>query len=93
MLDNYVPTFICTVLYLFIVWIGPKYMQNRQPISCRGILLVYNLGLTLLSLYMFYEVRSLNIDNYWTTFTVNCMLINVIEVDLYSNLSLIKMDV
>lgn len=31
-------------------------MQNKQPFSCRGILVVYNLGLTLLSLYMFYEV-------------------------------------
>ncbi|XP_068137463.1 very long chain fatty acid elongase 5 isoform X1 [Hyperolius riggenbachi] len=56
MLDNYIPTFVCTALYLFIVWIGPKYMQNRQPASCRGILVVYNLGLTLLSLYMFYEL-------------------------------------
>lgn len=31
-------------------------MRNKQPFSCRGILVVYNLGLTLLSLYMFYEV-------------------------------------
>ncbi|XP_072264546.1 very long chain fatty acid elongase 5 [Pyxicephalus adspersus] len=56
LLDNYIPTFICTILYLFIVWIGPKYMKNRQPVSFRGILVVYNIGLTLLSLYMFYEL-------------------------------------
>ncbi|XP_063772773.1 very long chain fatty acid elongase 5 isoform X2 [Pseudophryne corroboree] len=56
LMDNYIPTFISTFLYLFIVWIGPKYMQNRQPVSCRGILVVYNTGLTLLSLYMFYEL-------------------------------------
>nr|XP_060471740.1 elongation of very long chain fatty acids protein 5 isoform X3 [Panthera onca] len=56
LLDNYIPTFICSVIYLLIVWLGPKYMKNRQPFSCRGILVVYNLGLTLLSLYMFCEI-------------------------------------
>lgn len=56
LLDNYSPTFVLTVMYLLIVWIGPKYMRNRQPYSCRGLLLLYNLGLTLLSFYMFYEL-------------------------------------
>ncbi|KAI5140568.1 elongation of very long chain fatty acids protein 5 [Manis pentadactyla] len=56
LMDNYIPTFICSIIYLLIVWLGPKYMKNRQPFSCRGILVVYNLGLTLLSLYMFYEL-------------------------------------
>uniref|UniRef100_A0A2K5SI07 Elongation of very long chain fatty acids protein n=1 Tax=Cebus imitator TaxID=2715852 RepID=A0A2K5SI07_CEBIM len=56
LLDNYIPTFICSVIYLLIVWLGPKYMRNKQPFSCRGILVVYNLGLTLLSLYMFCEL-------------------------------------
>ncbi|NXA54069.1 ELOV5 protein, partial [Nothocercus julius] len=56
LLENYSPTFIFSVLYLLIVWLGPKYMRNKQPFSCRGILVVYNLGLTLLSLYMFYEL-------------------------------------
>ncbi|XP_012296960.1 very long chain fatty acid elongase 5 isoform X1 [Aotus nancymaae] len=56
LLDNYIPTFICSVIYLLVVWLGPKYMRNKQPFSCRGILVVYNLGLTLLSLYMFCEL-------------------------------------
>lgn len=58
LLDNYVPTLVCSILYLLIVWLGPKYMKTRQPFSCRGILVVYNLGLTLLSLYMFFEVSQ-----------------------------------
>lgn len=58
LLDNYPPTFALTVFYLLIVWMGPKYMKNRQPFSCRGLLVVYNLGLTFLSLYMFYELVS-----------------------------------
>uniref|UniRef100_A0AAQ4QAG2 Elongation of very long chain fatty acids protein n=1 Tax=Gasterosteus aculeatus aculeatus TaxID=481459 RepID=A0AAQ4QAG2_GASAC len=59
LLDNYPPTFALTVMYLLIVWIGPKYMKHRQPCSCRGLLVLYNLGLTLLSFYMFYEVNGL----------------------------------
>ncbi|XP_064173120.1 elongation of very long chain fatty acids protein 5 [Anguilla rostrata] len=56
LLDDYPATFALTVAYLLIVWMGPKYMKNRQPFSCRGLLVVYNLGLTLLSLYMFCEL-------------------------------------
>uniref|UniRef100_A0A673B718 Elongation of very long chain fatty acids protein n=1 Tax=Sphaeramia orbicularis TaxID=375764 RepID=A0A673B718_9TELE len=58
LLDNYPPTFALTVMYLLIVWMGPKYMKHRQPYSCRGLLVLYNLGLTLLSFYMFYEVNT-----------------------------------
>ncbi|XP_029305587.1 very long chain fatty acid elongase 5 [Cottoperca gobio] len=56
LLDNYPPTFALTVMYLLIVWMGPKYMKHRQPYSSRGLLVLYNLGLTLLSFYMFYEL-------------------------------------
>nr|UJI64959.1 fatty acid elongase 5 [Clupeichthys perakensis] len=58
LMDNYLPTFALTVVYLLILWLGPRYMKNRQPMSCRGLLVVYNLGLTLLSFYMFYELVS-----------------------------------
>uniref|UniRef100_A0A8C7CFK3 Elongation of very long chain fatty acids protein n=1 Tax=Oncorhynchus kisutch TaxID=8019 RepID=A0A8C7CFK3_ONCKI len=57
LLDNYPPTFALTVMYLLIVCMGPKYMRHRHPVSCRGLLLVYNLGLTILP-YMFYEMVS-----------------------------------
>ncbi|KAG2467050.1 ELOV5 protein, partial [Polypterus senegalus] len=56
LLDNYFPTFILSCFYFFVVWIGPKYMHNRQAFSCRTLLVLYNLGLTLLSLYMFIEL-------------------------------------
>lgn len=46
-------------MYLLIVWLGPKYMKHRQPYSSRGLLVLYNLGLTLLSFYMVYEVNRL----------------------------------
>ncbi|XP_048863261.1 elongation of very long chain fatty acids protein 5 [Brienomyrus brachyistius] len=56
LLDHYLPTFSLTLLYLLIVWTGPRYMKNRQPLSYRGVMVAYNLGLTLLSFYMFYEL-------------------------------------
>uniref|UniRef100_A0A3B3T4E5 Elongation of very long chain fatty acids protein 5 n=2 Tax=Paramormyrops kingsleyae TaxID=1676925 RepID=A0A3B3T4E5_9TELE len=56
LLDHYIPTFSLTLLYLLIVWTGPRYMKNRQPLSYRGVMVAYNLGLTLLSFYMFYEL-------------------------------------
>lgn len=71
LLDNYIPTFVCSVIYLLIVWLGPKYMKNKQPFSCRRILVVYNIGLTLLSLYMFYEVgQSLTRASFLCAFLV-----------------------
>uniref|UniRef100_A0AAY4C2Q1 Elongation of very long chain fatty acids protein n=1 Tax=Denticeps clupeoides TaxID=299321 RepID=A0AAY4C2Q1_9TELE len=52
-------------------WMGPRAFRRAssvrgtreqksflQPLSLRGIMVVYNLGLTLLSLYMFCEVRE-----------------------------------
>ena len=48
-------------MYLLIVWLGPKYMRHRQPVSCQGLLVLYNLALTLLSFYMFYEVGRLHL--------------------------------
>uniref|UniRef100_A0A3Q3WQG1 Elongation of very long chain fatty acids protein n=1 Tax=Mola mola TaxID=94237 RepID=A0A3Q3WQG1_MOLML len=56
LLDSYPPTLALTVMYLLVVWMGPKYMKPRQPYSCRGVMMLYNLGLTLLSFYMFYEL-------------------------------------
>lgn len=58
LLDNYLPTFALTIMYLLIVWMGPKYMKNRQPYSCRGAMVLYNLGVTCLSFYMFYELAT-----------------------------------
>lgn len=45
-------------------------MRNKQPFSCRGILVVYNLGLTLLSLYMFYEVG----ERVWAGVILHCLV-------------------
>lgn len=57
LLDGYLPTLALTLGYLLIVWLGPKWMKPRQPYSCRGAMMLYNLGITILSLGMFSEVN------------------------------------
>ncbi|XP_065441029.1 very long chain fatty acid elongase 2 isoform X2 [Chrysemys picta bellii] len=58
LLDSYLPTFFLTVVYLLSIWLGTKFMKNRPAFSLRGHLIVYNLGVTVLSLYMLIEVAK-----------------------------------
>lgn len=58
MLDSYLPTFSLTVIYLLSIWLGNKCMKNRPALSLRSILTLYNLGITLLSMYMLVEVSA-----------------------------------
>ena len=44
-------------VYLLLVVAGPRLMSNREALSLAGPLTAYNLGLVVLSGYMFYEVR------------------------------------
>ncbi|XP_060019933.1 elongation of very long chain fatty acids protein 2 [Lagenorhynchus albirostris] len=56
LLDSYLPTFSLTVLYLLSIWLGNRYMRSRPALSLRGVLTLYNLGITLLSAYMLAEL-------------------------------------
>ncbi|KGL77091.1 Elongation of very long chain fatty acids protein 2, partial [Tinamus guttatus] len=56
LLDSYLPTFFLTGAYLLSIWLGNRFMKNRPAFSLRALLVVYNLGITLLSLYMFIEL-------------------------------------
>ncbi|KFV13532.1 Elongation of very long chain fatty acids protein 2, partial [Pterocles gutturalis] len=56
LLDSYLPTFFLTGAYLLCIWLGNKLMKDRPPFSLRALLIVYNLGITLLSLYMLIEL-------------------------------------
>ncbi|XP_051539021.1 elongation of very long chain fatty acids protein 2-like isoform X1 [Myxocyprinus asiaticus] len=58
LLDSYTPTFFLTLVYLLIVYLGPKYMRNRPAYSLKNILLLYNFSLTMLSFYMLVELIS-----------------------------------
>lgn len=50
------PTIALVAMYLFIVKVGPKIMENRKAYSLREVLIVYNFALVLLSAWMVYEV-------------------------------------
>lgn len=56
MLDSYLPTLSLTVLYLLLIRLGNRCMRSRPALSLRGVLTLYNLGITLLSAYMLAEV-------------------------------------
>ena len=50
------PMLALTVLYLVVVNQGQKFMADKQPLSLKPLLIVYNFLLVLLSAYMFWEV-------------------------------------
>ena len=55
------PTISLVAIYLFIVKVGPKVMENRKAYSLREVLIVYNFALVLLSGWMVYEVSTIQI--------------------------------
>lgn len=52
-----VPVALIFLLYLCVVWLGPRLMKHRQPVDLRLVLIVYNFAMVGLSAYMFHEVR------------------------------------
>ncbi|XP_077995103.1 very long chain fatty acid elongase 4-like [Glandiceps talaboti] len=48
-------TYGLAALYLFIVWKGPKFMENRKPFELRKFMIGYNAVLVMISTYIFSE--------------------------------------
>ena len=46
---------ICTIYFIFVAN-GKRIMKNREAMDLRGVLIVYNFSLVLLSMYLVYEV-------------------------------------
>lgn len=59
--------FLCilTVYAVFVLYIGPKWMQNRKPFSLKKIMLFYNLSMTLINAYFFLRML-MNFDETWS---------------------------
>lgn len=53
-----VPVSLIFLVYLCVVWVGPRLMKHRQPVDLRVVLIVYNFAMVGLSAYMFHEVCS-----------------------------------
>ncbi|KAK2835649.1 hypothetical protein Q5P01_016133 [Channa striata] len=43
------------LVYLSLVWAGPRLMKHRQPVDLKVVLIVYNFAMVGVSAYMFYE--------------------------------------
>ncbi|KAJ8958334.1 hypothetical protein NQ318_017480 [Aromia moschata] len=52
MVDSPAPTIFYTLLYLFIVWVGPKLMARRKPFRLTWLLIPYNLSMAVLNAYI-----------------------------------------
>ncbi|GFS15800.1 elongation of very long chain fatty acids protein [Elysia marginata] len=55
LIESPVPTVVTVAGYFFIVWAGPKVMENRKPVNLGHLLTAYNFLLVALSSYMTYE--------------------------------------
>lgn len=59
MVDSPLPTILYTILYLFIVWAGPKLMKDRKPFKLTWLLIPYNLAMAVLNAYISVQVIPL----------------------------------
>ncbi|ELU05135.1 hypothetical protein CAPTEDRAFT_214636 [Capitella teleta] len=58
LMQSYTPTLLLSAAYLIIIWLGINFMQNREPLKLRWILMLYNASLVLLNFHIFYELLT-----------------------------------
>lgn len=58
LMDNPLPTLAISTSYLLFLWLGPKYMKNREPFQLRKTLIVYNFSMVFLNFFIFKEVPN-----------------------------------
>lgn len=56
LMDNPLPTLTISSMYLLFLWLGPKYMKNREAFQLRKTLIVYNFSMVVLNAFIFKEV-------------------------------------
>ncbi|XP_077430665.1 very long chain fatty acid elongase 4-like isoform X1 [Vanacampus margaritifer] len=56
LMDNPLPTLAISASYLLFLWLGPKYMKNREPFQLRKTLIVYNFSMVFLNFFIFKEL-------------------------------------
>ncbi|XP_071955006.1 very long chain fatty acid elongase 4-like [Antedon mediterranea] len=55
LMESPLPTIVITLVYLLMVYWGPKVMKSREPFELKGVMMIYNLGCVVLSLYIVVE--------------------------------------
>ncbi|XP_026175162.1 elongation of very long chain fatty acids protein 4-like isoform X2 [Mastacembelus armatus] len=58
MMSSPFPTLALSCLYLLFLWVGPRYMKDRQPYTFRRTLIIYNFGMVVLNFYIGKEIAS-----------------------------------
>ncbi|KAG5667958.1 hypothetical protein PVAND_015917 [Polypedilum vanderplanki] len=58
MVDSVVPALSCFIIYILIVFIGPKIMRNRKPFKLNNLLIFYNFFLVALNLYITLKILT-----------------------------------
>jgi elongation of very long chain fatty acids protein 4 len=58
LVDTPWPTLLSTVVYLAIVWYGPKFMRDRKPFRLTWALIPYNLAMAALNAFIAFEVKK-----------------------------------
>ena len=74
MMEGFAPTILICISYVILVKkIGPYLMESRKPFQLRGILIVYNSAMVVLSTYLFYEVSKTPLYKYINLYNTNIM--------------------
>uniref|UniRef100_A0A8C1SKK3 Elongation of very long chain fatty acids protein n=1 Tax=Cyprinus carpio TaxID=7962 RepID=A0A8C1SKK3_CYPCA len=63
LMDSPLPTLAISSSYLLFLWLGPKYMQGREPLQLRKTLILYNFSMVVLNFFIFKEVSMAVCDN------------------------------
>jgi len=70
MMEGFAPTILICISYVILVKkIGPYLMESRKPFQLRGILIVYNSAMVVLSTYLFYEFLA---SGWWNDYSFVC---------------------
>ena len=65
-----VPTVLLCLGYLCMVFLGKRIMRNYKPFELRTVMIVYNVGIVLLSIYMVIEFM---LGGWATSYTLGCV--------------------
>nr|WPT09942.1 elongation of very long chain fatty acids 4 protein [Namalycastis rhodochorde] len=56
LMDAYWKTWALVLLYLLVVWLGPKLMQQREAMKLRYPVVLYNAAMVIVNFHIFYEL-------------------------------------
>ena len=55
--NSVVPSVVSIVCYLLFIYVGQKIMKHREALEIKALMMIYNIGATLLNIHIFVEVR------------------------------------